>query len=144
MPAAAQFHTLLAEHGTRTGVELPDLLLYYLSTMLADRLTCVDVVIEPSFAERYMQLYTSARPSEFKDYADHCLFFTSLLPEYGHRRGLNMDYYATLGISTYYALGDMVEDARYTQLGNLFYTLQSFLNSCLHGGSLSYWDKLRS
>jgi hypothetical protein len=65
------------------------------------------------------------------DYADSCLFFTSLLPEYGRRRGLSMDYYCTLGISAYYSAADLAREDCYTQLGNWFYTLQKFLNSAV-------------
>lgn len=144
MQVQGQFHALLVQHCIDTGAELPTELVSYLSQLLAERLTCVNVVLEPSFAERYLQLYTESRPGQFKDYADHCLFFTALLPEYGHRRGLNMDYYASLGISTYYTLGDMVGDNRYTQLGNWFYTLQRFLNTCIHGSKMNLWDNVRS
>jgi hypothetical protein len=119
-------------HSQETGFELPLLLEAYLVDMLADRLDKVDIIPEPSFGERYLQLYQSIRLGDFKDYADSALFFVSLMPEYGNRRGLNMDYYATLGISTYYALGDLSEDNRYIQLGNWFYDLQRFLYSALH------------
>lgn len=144
MQAQGQFHTLLCQHSIDTGALLPDDLLIYLSQLLAERLTRVEVVVEPSFAERYLGLYSSRNLGEYKDYADQCLFFTSLLPEYGHRRGLDLSYYASLGISTYYSLGDLSKDCRYTQLGNWFYTLQQFLNTCIHGSTLSYWDNLRS
>ena len=144
MQAQGQFHTLLEQHSIDTGAVLPKDLLVYLSELLALRLTRVDIVLEPSFAQRYLELYQTHSHELYKDYADSCLFFTSLLPEYGSRRGLDMDYYATLGISVYYSLGDLSRDSRYTQLGNWFYVLQRFLNTCLHGGSLSYWDKLRS
>lgn len=116
----------------QTGVELPLLLADYLVDLLTERLRRVDIIPDPSFAERYLQLYQEPRAAPFKDYADSALFFVSLMPEYGRRRGLNMDYYATLGISTYYALGDLIQDSRYTQLGNWFYTLQRFLNHALH------------
>jgi hypothetical protein len=43
-----------------------------------------------------------------------------------------MDYYAALGISSYYTVGDLTHDSRMTQLGNWFYYLQRFLNTALH------------
>lgn len=100
--------------------------------MLTARLNRVDIIPDPSFAERYLMLYQGYNAAEYKDYADSALFFCSLMPDYGRRRGLSMDYYATLGISTYYALGDLSEDDRYTQLGNWFYYLQQFLDSAIH------------
>lgn len=132
MSIEAQFYQHLCQHSQRTGFTPPDLLLLYLTELLSARLDRVDIIPDPSFAERYLQLYTEHSLSAFKDYADSALFFCSLMPEYGHRRGLNMDYYATLGISTYYALADLAADQRYTQLGNWFYHLQKFLNSAIH------------
>lgn len=131
MTTQAQFFKLLVDHSSETGFECPESLYWYLSHLLDSRLTRVDLIPDPSFAERYLLLYQEVNSAAFKDFADTCLFFTSLLPEYGQRRGLSMDYYATLGISTYYALGDMVADPRFTQLGNWFYSIQKFLNSAI-------------
>jgi hypothetical protein len=123
------------QHRQAVGFEMPELLKWYLVDLLADRISRVDIIPEPSFAEQYLRLYTETRLAQFKDYADSALFFCSLMPEYGHRRGLDMSYYATLGISAYYTLADLSADPRYTQLGNWFYVLQQFLNSALHPGS---------
>jgi hypothetical protein len=110
---------------------MPLLLEQYLVDLLTDRISRVDIIPDPSFAERYLQLYHGAQDWQIRDYADSALFFCSLMPEYGQRRGLNMDYYATLGISAYYTLGDLARDDRFTQLGNWFYHLQKFLNSAI-------------
>ena len=127
-----QFSWLLEEHCRNTGVVMPGLLTEYLAALLDSRLTRVDIIPDPSFAERYLLLNQRPTVAGFVDYADSCLFFTALMPEYGLRRGLNMDYYATLGISGYYTAGDLSEDLRYTQLGNWFYTLQRVLNTAIH------------
>ena len=124
----------LHSHSQVIGFQMPWLLEQYLVDLLTSRLDRIDIIPEPSFAERYLMLYQGFDHGEFKDYADSSLFFCSLMPEYGRRRGLDMDYYATLGISTYYALGDIAEDPRYTQLGNWFYHLQKFLNSAITPG----------
>jgi hypothetical protein len=126
-----QFEQLLRDHCSATGFTAPDLLIDYLVTLLDSRLTRVDIIPDPSFAERYLLLHQNPKPVDFVDYADSALFFCSLMPDYGSRRGLSMDYYATLGISSYYTVGDMVEDDRYVQLGNWFYHLQKFLNSAI-------------
>jgi hypothetical protein len=112
---------------------MPSLLLYYLAELCASRLSRVDIIPEPSFAERYLQLYTDASLGALKDYADTSLFFCSLMPGYGRRRGLDMDYYATLGRSAYFTLGEIAEDARYDQLGLWFLPLQQFLAAAIHG-----------
>lgn len=125
----------LHTHGVRTGFSMPELLEWYLVDLLVERLDRVDIIPEPTFAERYLALYEETRLSEFKDFADSALFFVSVMPDYGRRRGLNMSYYATLGISTYYTLSDLSDDPRYTQLANWFYTLRQFLESALHPGT---------
>lgn len=131
MTAREVFHEHIVTHSEHTGFQMPPALQEYIVDMLASRVDRVDIIPEPSFGERYLQLYTQPRLYELKDYADSVLFFCSLLPEYGRRRGLDIDYYATLGISTYYALGDLAPDARFTQLGNWFYHLQRFIHSAI-------------
>lgn len=131
MPARDIIQAHIHHHSRETGFTLPELLEYYLVDLLTERLDRCDIIPEPSFAERYLMLYSETRLSVFKEFADSALFFVSIMPEYGKRRGLNMDYYATLGISTYYTLGDLSEDDRYTQLGNWFYHLQRFLESAI-------------
>lgn len=131
MPTRDIIYSHIHTHSEETGFELPVLLEHYLVDMLTDRLDRCDIIPEPSFAERYLRLYSETRLSEFKEYADDSLFFVSLMPDYGKRRGLDMTYYASLGISTYYTLGDLSEDPRYTQLGNWFYHLQKFLSSAI-------------
>ena len=128
-----QFRDLISEHCEQVGFSAPPDLRDYLTDLLASRLERVDFVPGPSFAEAYLRLYSAYSAAPYKDFADSTLLFCSLLPHYGQRRGLNMDYYATLGISTYYALGDLARDPRFTQLGNWFYYLQQFLCSLLHG-----------
>lgn len=120
------------QHRRSVGFDLPMALEWYLVDVIVDRLSRVDIIPDPSFAERYLQLYSETRLDQFKDYADSALFFVSLMPEYGRRRGLDISYYSSLGISAYYTLGDLAADPRYTQLGNWFYVLQQFLNSALH------------
>jgi hypothetical protein len=132
MSARLRFKELIQEHEYETGFEMPEMLECYVVDLLTDRLHRVDIIPEPSFAERYLQLYNKPSISAMKDYADSALFFCSLMPEYGRRRGLSMDYYATLGISTYYTAGDLAPDVRFTQLGNWFYHLQKFINSAIN------------
>jgi hypothetical protein len=110
---------------------MPELLLHYLTELLTSRLTRVDIIPDPSFAERWLMINQHPTTLALKDYGDTCLFFTALMPEYGRRRGLPMDYYCTLGISSYYSAADLANEACYTQLGNWFYHLQRFLNTAI-------------
>lgn len=132
MAARDRFQELVKEHEYETGFEMPLLLEEYLIDLLTDRLNRVEIIPEPSFAERYLIVHQRPSVTALKDYADSALFFCSLMPEYGRRRGLSMDYYATLGISSYYSAGDLAPDPRYTQLGNWFYHLQKFLNTAIN------------
>ncbi len=133
----------LLTHSQQTGFAMPELLMWYLSDLLSERVTRVNIIPDPSFGQRYLELYQLRNLAEYKDYADSTLFFVSLMPDYGRRRGLDITYYATLGISTYYTLSELTEDPRYTQLGNWFYHLQQFLNTALHHDrSLDLWPQL--
>ena len=131
MDIETQFRNHLLEHGAKTGVQPPALLLDYLVLLLSSRLCRTDIIPDPSFAERWLLLHQQPAASAFLDYADTCLFFTSLLPEYGHRRGLKLDYYATLGISAYHTAAGLADELCYRQLGDNFYFLQQFLNSAI-------------
>jgi hypothetical protein len=131
MTVRSQFQQHLYQHADRVGFSAPPLLLEYLTDLLSDRLTATEIIPRPSFAERYLQLYSTQRFQDLREFGDHSLFFVSLLPEYGRRRGLDISYYASLGISAYYTYSDLVHDDRFTQLGNWFYHLQRFLNTAL-------------
>jgi hypothetical protein len=125
----------LDSHAACVGFAAPEPLLGYLADVLDSRLTATELAPEPSWAERYLELYHRPDPIQIKAYADSCLIWVSLVPEAGLRRGLTMDYYAALGISSYYAAGDLAQDPRLTQLGNWFYHIQQFLYTALHSDS---------
>ena len=127
-----QFRSHIRTHCDKTGFNVPELLEDYLVGLLSSRLRETELIPEPSFGERYLQLQQLNRANLYQEYADQCLFFVSLLPEYGRRRGLDINYYASLGIASYYSVGDSVKDDRFIQMGNWFYHLQKFLNSAIH------------
>jgi hypothetical protein len=131
MTARSQFQTHLYTHAHQVGFSAPDLLMEYLADLLTDRIQGRDIIPEPSFAERYLTLYSTARFGDIREFGDDTLFFVSFCPEWGRRRGLDIDYFAAMGISAYYTYSDLVRDNRFTQLGNWFYHLQKFLNSAL-------------
>jgi len=127
-----QFRSHIRTHCDKTGFNVPELLEDYLVGLLSTRLRETEIIPEPSFGERYLQLQQLNRAHLFQEYADQCLFFVSLLPEYGKRRGLDINYYASLGIASYYTVADRINDDRFIQMGNWFYHLQKFLNSAIH------------
>ena len=127
-----QFRTYISEHASEVGFDMPTHISDYLIDLCTDRLDKPELIPEPSFGERWLNLQELDRAYLFQEYADQCLFFVSLLPEYGKKRGLDINYYASLGISSYYSVGDAISDERFIQLGNWFYHLQKFLNSAIH------------
>ena len=131
MTVEEQFRWHLESQCERTGFTPPSLLLDYLTLLLASRLNRVDLIPDPSFAERYLLLNQTPSISGFKDYADTCLFFTSLMPEYGQRRGLSLDYYSSLGISAYASAARLADEHCYQQLADSFYVLQKFLTTAI-------------
>lgn len=130
------FYNLIKDRTRETGFEMPEPVEHYCVFLLANRVEKVDLIPDPSFAEKYLKLYQETRPEEIRQFADDCLFFVSIMPEYGRRRGLDMDYYATLGISSYYTYGDLMKEGLYTELGNRFYYLQRFLESTIRNRPL--------
>ena len=130
------FRDLIAEYQETSGFDMPELLREYLVELLAQRLTDTEVIPRPSFAERYLELQQRPTALTMRQFGDQCLFFVGLMPEYGQRRGISLDYYAALGISCYYTWGDLAHDHRGTQLGNWFYDLQRFLNCLLRNRRL--------
>lgn len=127
----------LHTHSEHTGFTMPWLLEQYLVDLVTDNLRQTDLVPWGTWAEGYLRLYSATKISDFRDYGDQALLFCSIMPDYGLRRGLDITYYASLGISAYYTAGDLAHDPRYTQLGNWFYHLQQFLDSWLHSDKTS-------
>jgi len=131
MTVRSQFQRHLYAHADSVGFTAPAPLIEYLTDLLAARLRDRDIMPQPSFAERYLMLYQTGRFGDIREFGDDTLFFVSFSPEWGQRRGLDLDYFAAMGISAYYTYSDLVHDDRFTQLGNWFYDLQRFLNSAL-------------
>ena len=135
MTVRSQFQHYLYQHADSVGFQAPINLMEYLTDLLAARLRDPDIISQPSFAERYLMLYQTGRFGDIREFGDDTLFFVSFTPEWGRRRGLDLDYFAAMGISAYYTYSDLVHDDRFTQLGNWFYHLQRFLNSALRPDS---------
>ena len=130
-----EFQDLIAEHSERTGFELPLLLEVYLAGLLASRLNDTQLIPEPSFAECYLTLHQTGNYSGMKNFADQCLFFSSLLPDWGVRRGLTVSYWAGLGSSSYHSYAHWSGDDRFHQLAAWFEPLQRFLASMVNHDS---------
>lgn len=125
------FYTLIKEQERDTGFQLPQPVEHYCVYLLAERVEKKNIIPDPSFAERYLQMYQDPRLEEFKEFGDDCLFFTSLLPEYGNRRGLSKSYFCDLGAASYETCNTLSQDDLYRHLSRCFYELQQFLESTI-------------
>lgn len=134
MDSELAFRELIQEHSERTGFEMPELLEQYLALLLESRLTDVAIIPEPSFAECFLELNQKNNKMGLKHFGDQCLFFSSLLPEWGSRRGLTPRYYAQLGSSSYESYSIWSGDVRFRQLAMWFEPLQRFLASMVNQG----------
>ena len=134
MDSELAFRELIQEHSERTGFEMPELLEQYLALLLESRLTEVAIIPEPSFAECFLELNQKGNKLGLKYFGDQCLFFSSLLPEWGQRRGLTPRYYAQLGSSSYESYSHWSGDVRFRQLALWFEPLQRFLASMVNQG----------
>lgn len=130
------FRNLIEEFQENSGFVMPELLREYLVELLSLRLRDTEIIPTPSFAERYLEICQRPTAMAARQLGDQCLFFTSLMPQWGPSRGLSLDYYANLGISSYYTWSDLARDSRGTQLGNWFWDLQRFLNCMLKAKDL--------
>ena len=125
------FYTLIKERERDTGFQLPQSVEHYCVYLLAERVEKKNIIPDPSFAEKYLMMYQDPRLEEFKQFGDDCLFFTSILPEYGARRGLSKSYFCDLGAASYDTCNTLSQDQLYKQLSRCFYELQQFLEATI-------------
>lgn len=123
------FQELIEDHSLRTGFELPLMLEIYLTQLLTDRLGASSLVEEPSLAGCYMDLHQGGQYYGFKAYADQCLFYSCMLPEWGDQGQLTTEYWAAVGTAHYHAYAQHTGDERFHQLAIWFEPLQRFLAS---------------
>lgn len=125
------FYTLIKDRERDTGFQMPQQIEYYCVYLLAERVEKKNIIPDPSFAEKYLLMYQDPKLEEFKQFGDDCLFFTSLLPEYGARRGLSKSYFCDMGVASYDTCSTLADDELYKQLSQCFYELQQFLESLI-------------
>ncbi len=136
------FYTLIRDRERDTGFQMPQSVEHYCVYLLAERVEKKNIIPDPSFAEKYLMMYQDPRMEEFKQFGDDCLFFTSILPEYGARRGLSKSYFCDLGVASYDTCSTLAGDALYKQLSTCFYELQQFLESTIKNRPIESLFKL--
>ena len=136
------FYTLIKERERDTGFQLPQSVEHYCVYLLAERVEKKNIIPDPSFAEKYLMMYQDPRLEEFKQFGDDCLFFTSILPEYGKRKGLSKNYFCDLGAASYDTCNTLSQDSLYKQLSHCFYELQQFLEATIKNRPIESLFKL--
>lgn len=126
----SEFLDLIDEHSERTGFELPLMITYYLAQLLESRLENSLIIFEPSFADCYL---TNSVNNSYviKDFADQCLFFSSLQLNWKNDTNSNFitKYWTQVGQQSYIKYGNITQDLRFFQLADWFEPLQRFLAS---------------
>ena len=112
-----------------TGVDLPRPIRLYTIAVLASRLDQPDWQPDPSWGERYLALKTA---QEAKELGDTALFAVSVFPTLGARRGISRDYYVSIGQGSYSRAAQRLNESLYTQLGEHFEFIASFMGQCVN------------
>jgi hypothetical protein len=131
MDTEEDFREMILEHCQRTGFEMPLLLIEYLTQLMATRLDGNVIIPEPSWCDSFLFSTTSRTVQGHKQFADQCLFFSSLVPEWEGLPGLTAESWAQLGSSSYHDHAELSGDLRFHQLALWFQPLQRFLASLI-------------
>ena len=63
---------------------------------------------------------------------DECLFLCGAFPEFGQRRGLNVNYYKSIGQSSYQRASTELNPPLFKQLSQHFEFVSHFINKTLN------------
>jgi len=94
------FYSVVKDSQSQTGFELPEHLEAYIVMLLAHHVDKPSFLPEEPFAIAYLKL-DNARKLDSKQLGDTCLFVCGVFPTLGLKKGLNKDYYANIGVSSY-------------------------------------------
>ena len=70
MPNRDEFRTYISEHADTVGFQMPKHISDYLIDLCTDRLDKPELIPEPSFGERWLNLQELDRAHLFQEYAD--------------------------------------------------------------------------
>ncbi|MBC8550111.1 MAG: hypothetical protein H8D23_10700 [Candidatus Brocadiales bacterium] len=94
------FYELVKEAIKSSGCELPYEVEAYIAILLGTHLAKPSFLPQTSFAETYLELQKRNFRSA-KELADTCLFVTGVFPNFGSNKGLDIEYYSSIGKSSY-------------------------------------------
>lgn len=121
------FYSVVKSAQEEQGYTLPEPIEAYLVMLLADHLDKNDFLPQDSFAEAYLRLTNPAR-MDAKKLGDTCLFVTGVFPEYGTNKGLDINYYSNIGISSYDMIGKSLQYELFNILSKEFVFLRKFIS----------------
>lgn len=119
------FQVLVTETKEQHGYELPLNVEQYVVVLLADHLTRPDWTPEKSFTETWANI-KSARSAKLL--GDECLFMCGVFPEYGTRRGVNLDYFESIGSSSYSRASVELNTSLFDSMSQHFKFVSKFIN----------------
>ena len=121
------FYDAVKETQSTTGYELPEHLEAYVVMLLASFVEKPDYLPNNSFAETYLLLIQKNSPN-IKELGDTCLFVTGVFPQYKNNRGLNVDYFSSIGSNSYLQVAEMMNTNLFLDLGSKFSYVRDFIS----------------
>lgn len=116
------FKELVTEAVRHQRVETNEMAVYYLSTLLSDFVLSERLAAEP-LAITYLKALNetrSVRVRLMKHLGDLSLFTSGFFSDSLKRKAVDVDYYATMGVSCYNSVASMHREERRAEISSLF------------------------
>lgn len=125
------FQHLITETKNSYGYELPLHVEQYVIMLLADHINRPNWMPEDSFIETYYRIKNS---TDAKMLGDECLFLCGVFPEYGQRKGLDIDYYGSIGSNSYSRASSVLNIELFDTLSRHFKFVSKVINVTVKPG----------
>lgn len=139
MFALSQIKQILEECNEQHGWLIPMPVVEFTAKILVDKLDKNPWQPEPSYAEQYMQIRTREQALAL---GNTCWFTRAVFPELGKRRGINQDYYVSIGRSCYERVLQSGEVPQVRLLYTYFEFIAETAHTAIryHGEFREMWD----
>jgi len=119
------FKLLINQTKDSYGYELPLFVEQYVVMLLASHIDRPNWMPEDSFIETYHRIKNS---HDAKSLGDECLFLCGVFPDYGRRKGLDIDYYGAIGSNSYSRAGQALNIEIFDTLSRHFKFVSKVIN----------------
>ena len=126
------FQNLINQTKEVYGYELPFPLEQYVVTLLANHVDRPNWMPEDSFIETYARIKNSR---DAKQLGDECLFLCGVFPDYGRRKGLDIEYYGSIGSTSYIRASQALNMMLFESLSIHFRFLSHVINLTIKPGA---------